>query len=136
MASLDLEVVRHALSTAREHAFAEVEISVEGASFRARFESGQPRRPSPSRAAADTPSSGATASETRSIKSPLVGFFHFGPVALEVGREIHAGDVVGIVNALGIANDLESTVSGEVVEVLVDDGQPVEFGQVVARVKG
>ena len=136
MASLDLELVRHALKTAQDHAFGEVELGIEGASFHARFELGRPRRPLPSAAPGESGGALPAEIETQAIKSTLVGFFHWGDVKLEVGAKVQRGDIVGVINALGIANDLESPVTGEVVEVLVNDDQPVEFGQVLAKVKG
>jgi len=135
MASLDLDLVRHALKTAQDHAFGEVELASDGASFRARFEAGLPRRTVSGAVAGESALVLAVEDETQPIKSTLVGFFHWGDVKLELGAKVRRGDVVGVINALGIASDLESPVSGEVVEVFVDDDQPVEFGEVLAKVK-
>ena len=52
-----------------------------------------------------------------------------------MGRTVKKGEVVAIVAALGIANEIESKVSGDVVEVLVDTNQAVEFGQLLAKVR-
>lgn len=135
MANLDPEIVRHALQTARDHGFAEVELSVEGASFSARLEPGSKKKLKnvESEAKGSPP---AVAAEFKAVKAPIVGFYRLGPVTLEKGKTIKKGDIVAVINALGIANDVESLVSGEISEVLVEDGQSVEFGQLLAKVKG
>jgi|SRR5579862_5025474 len=135
MASFDLDLVRHALETAQDHGFSEVELGVDGASFRAKFEPGHLRGPISATTTIEAKLTGLEI-EAKAIKSTLVGFFHSGPVQLRVGDKVAKGDVVGVINALGIANDLESPVSGEIIEVLVNEDQPVEFGQVLAKVKG
>jgi biotin carboxyl carrier protein len=74
------------------------------------------------------------ANEPKFIKSPLVGYFR-GSGALELGGRVEKGSVVGVIEALGLPNELQSQVAGVVTEVLVDDGQPVEYGQAIARVE-
>ena len=69
------------------------------------------------------------------IKANQVGYYRPAGKPLEVGLTVSKGDVVAVISALGLANDLESPVEGEVVEVLVADGEPVQFGQVLAQVK-
>lgn len=69
-----------------------------------------------------------------SVKSPMVGTFYKSPAPGEpafitVGKEVKKGDVVCIVEAMKMMNQIESPVSGVVKEILVDDGQPVEFDQ-------
>ena len=73
--------------------------------------------------------------EYQVIASTLVGYYQEAKQPLRVGTAVHAGEVVAIVTALGIANDVESKVSGEIVEVLVEPNQPVEYGQALAKVK-
>lgn len=133
MASIDLNVVRHALKTAQDHGFSEVELTAEGATFKARL---QPSARKQVRSTATTPAAIAGSdSEFKLIRSPIVGFYRLGVVVLRPGATVHEGDVVAVVNALGIANDVESPVAGEIAEVLVEDGQAVEFGQVLAKVR-
>lgn len=74
------------------------------------------------------------------IKSPMVGTFYRAPAPdeppfTEVGARIRVGDTVCIIEAMKLMNELEAEVSGEVVEILVDNAQPIEFGQVLMRVK-
>jgi acetyl-CoA carboxylase biotin carboxyl carrier protein len=65
----------------------------------------------------------------------VVGYFKLGSPALAIGQKVEQGQHVASITALGLANDLESAVGGEVVEVLIRDGDPVEYGQVLARVR-
>lgn len=74
------------------------------------------------------------------IKSPMVGTFYRAPAPGEadfvaVGDKIKAGQTVCIIEAMKLMNELESEVTGDVVEILVDNGQPVEFDQPLMRVK-
>lgn len=134
MPTLDSDLVRHALKTAQEHGFAEVEIGVEGGLFRARLDPAPKKKVA--RVDAIAPKLNVEGEmEYATIKSPIVGYYRVGPLALGVGKNVSKGDIVAVVNALGIANDVESQVSGEIIEVMVQDGQAVEFGQVLAKVK-
>jgi acetyl-CoA carboxylase biotin carboxyl carrier protein len=72
--------------------------------------------------------------ELHLIKSPIVGTFYASPspdaeVFVKVGDVIQSGQVVCIVEAMKLMNEIEADVSGEVVRVLVENGQPVEYGQ-------
>jgi acetyl-CoA carboxylase biotin carboxyl carrier protein len=73
------------------------------------------------------------------IKSPMVGTFYLAPAPdappyVDVGSRIKKGDTLCIIEAMKLMNELESEVNGTVVEVLVDNGEPVEYGQVLFRV--
>ena len=132
MSNLDLELVRHALSVARKHGFAEVELGVGEESFSAKLDPAPPKSKTKKSAAIEAAS---TESELQNVVATLVGYYREAKQPLQVGATINKGDVVAVISALGIANDVESKVSGEVVEVLVEPNQPVEYGQVLARVK-
>lgn len=74
------------------------------------------------------------------LTSPMVGTFYSAPAPdakpfVEVGQTITQGDVVCIVEAMKLMNEIESEVSGKVVEICVKDGQPVEFGQVLMYIE-
>lgn len=127
---MDVDLVRHALSVARDRGFAEVELTGRAGAFSARLD------PLASEKTAAKPS-GAQATvepQTAEIRSTLVGYYRPVKEPLETGRAVYRGEVVAIVVALGIENDVESKVAGTVVEVLVMPNQPVEFGQVLAKV--
>ncbi|WP_133645555.1 acetyl-CoA carboxylase [Paraburkholderia flava] len=75
------------------------------------------------------------------IVSPLPGTFYrrASPDAapyVEVGASVENGAVVGLVEVMKQFNDVETTVSGTVTEILVDDGEPVDAGQVLLRIEG
>jgi len=74
------------------------------------------------------------------LTSPMVGTFYKAPSPdakpfVEVGQTIKEGDVVCIVEAMKLMNEIEAEVSGKIVEICVSDGQPVEFGQVLMYVE-
>ncbi|MFI1770691.1 acetyl-CoA carboxylase biotin carboxyl carrier protein [Thalassobellus citreus] len=68
------------------------------------------------------------------IKSPIIGTFYRKPAPdkplfVEVGQTIAEGDVLCVIEAMKLFNEIESEVSGKIVKVLVDDSSPVEFDQ-------
>ena len=68
------------------------------------------------------------------IKSPIIGTFYRRPspdkpIFAEVGQDINEGDVLCIIEAMKLFNEIESEVSGKIVKILVDDASPVEFDQ-------
>ena len=90
--------------------------------------------------ASPPPAATSTRSDLLEITAPMVGTFYRAPAPgepsfVEVGTRINIGQAVCILEAMKLMNELESEVGGEVVEILVDNGTPVEFGQVLMRVK-
>ncbi|XXF76622.1 acetyl-CoA carboxylase biotin carboxyl carrier protein [Myxococcaceae bacterium GXIMD 01537] len=74
------------------------------------------------------------------ITSPFVGTFYRTPAPdqppfVDVGSVVRKGQVLCIVEAMKLMNEIEAEVSGKVAEILVDNGQPVEFGQALFRVE-
>ena len=68
------------------------------------------------------------------VKSPIIGTFYRKPSPdksnfVEVGTEISVGDIVCVIEAMKLFNEIESEVSGKIVKVLVDDSSPVEYDQ-------
>lgn len=68
------------------------------------------------------------------VKSPIIGTFYRKPspdkpAFAEVGTSIKTGDVVCVIEAMKLFNEIESEISGKIVKVLVDDASPVEFDQ-------
>jgi len=81
----------------------------------------------------------AAAVVLKEIKSPMVGTFYKSPEPgadpyVKVGARITPGQTVCIIEAMKIMNEIEAEIAGVVREILVDDAQPVEFGQVLFRV--
>lgn len=86
------------------------------------------------------PAAAAARGELLEITAPMVGTFYRAPAPgepnfIEVGQRISIGQTVCILEAMKLMNELETEHSGEIVEILVDNGTPVEFGQVLIRVK-
>jgi oxaloacetate decarboxylase alpha subunit/acetyl-CoA carboxylase biotin carboxyl carrier protein len=76
---------------------------------------------------------------TRNVVAPLVGTFHVwakprGGALVAVGDKVKVGQLVGTIQSLNVLNDVETSVAGRVVELLVQDGQPVEYGQVLMTI--
>ena len=74
------------------------------------------------------------------ITSPMVGTFYRSPAPeeaafVDLGDRIQTGQTVCIIEAMKLMNELEAEVSGEMVEMLVENSQPVEFGQPLMRVR-
>lgn len=74
------------------------------------------------------------------ITSPMVGTFYAAPSPeaepfVEVGKTISAGDVVCIVEAMKLMNEIKSEVSGKISQICVKNGDPIEFGQVLMYVE-
>lgn len=102
----------------------------------------------PASSAAAAPSSAeatkaASASEDEGllyVKSPIVGTFYRAPSPTaepftKVGTKVHQGMTLCIVEAMKLMNEIQSDVDGEVVKILVENGQGVEFGQKLFAVK-
>lgn len=89
----------------------------------------------PAPAAAAEPAAAPVAAEdTRTINSPMVGTFYRAPSPgakpfADVGQKVKAGDTVCIIEAMKLLNEIETEYDGVIKEILVENGQPVEFGQ-------
>jgi acetyl-CoA carboxylase biotin carboxyl carrier protein len=91
-------------------------------------------------AAAPSPLPPSSRSDLQALTAPMVGTFYGSPAPgepafVEVGSRIQAGQPVCILEAMKLMNELEADISGEVVEILVENGTPVEFGQVLMRIR-
>jgi len=101
---------------------------------------GQSTSPAPSHLEAPSETTSAAgpaakpAEELHFVKSPIVGTFYAAPSPgaapfLRIGDQIQAGQVVCIIEAMKLMNEIEADIAGEVVRALVENGQPVEYGQ-------
>ncbi len=113
----------------------------------------QPSNPAPSAASSSNPAPRAAESEAAGnaegsvpdsnlvdITSPMVGTFYRSPspdadAFTEKGERISKGDVLCIIEAMKLMNELEAEVEGTVREVCVENGEPVEYGQVLFRIQ-
>lgn len=85
-------------------------------------------------AGSDAPAEDDKESKFITIKSPIIGTFYRKPspdkdVFVEVGKTINPGDVLCVIEAMKLFNEIESEVSGKIVKILADDSSPVEFDQ-------
>ncbi|HNZ38317.1 MAG TPA: acetyl-CoA carboxylase biotin carboxyl carrier protein [Candidatus Latescibacteria bacterium] len=74
------------------------------------------------------------------IKAPMVGTFYRAPAPeaapyIETGAHVAKGQIIGIIEAMKLMNEIPADVAGTVVEIAVENAEPVEFGQVLVRVK-
>ena len=85
---------------------------------------------------AAAPAAAATSDDSKyiTVKSPIIGTFYRRPspdkpLFAEVGQSIAEGDVLCVIEAMKLFNEIESEISGKIVKILVDDASPVEFDQ-------
>ena len=93
-----------------------------------------------SAATATTPTSGADEAGFTYVKSPMVGTFYRSPspetpVFVDANAKVEEKTVVCIIEAMKIMNEIQAETKGTVVEILVENGQPVEYGQRLFKIK-
>jgi acetyl-CoA carboxylase biotin carboxyl carrier protein len=151
---MDIDQLKQILSLVHEHELAELEIEQHGLRLRIRTGApaiatagpAQPATPAPAAAVAvpaspPPPPVPATPSETPEedvelaiVKSPIVGTFYRSPEPgapsfVEVGSLVKKGQVLCIIEAMKLMNEIDSEYDGEVVNVYVENGQPVQYGE-------
>jgi len=149
---LDLDQLKQLLELVREHELSEFEIEHDGLRVKIRKDSsGTPVVTFPAAANA-APSAPATASsgpspamgegaaasdaeiELAVVKSPIVGTFYRSPEPgtasfVEIGSTVRKGQVLCIIEAMKLMNEIDSEYDGEVVNIYVENGQPVQYGE-------
>ncbi|MDH7942655.1 acetyl-CoA carboxylase biotin carboxyl carrier protein [Pseudohongiella sp. SYSU M77423] len=97
--------------------------------------------PAPAPAAADTDAGGKESQKIRGnvVKSPMVGTFYRAPSPssppfVEVGQHVKVGDVICIIEAMKMMNQIEADHAGVVEAILAQDGEPVEFDQALVTI--
>ena len=88
---------------------------------------------------ANTQQQSSQDSKSYEVKAPMVGTYYASPSPgadpfIKVGSKVNSGDVLCIIEAMKIMNELPSEVSGTVSEILVKDNQTVEYGQVLMKI--
>ena len=137
---MQIEEIRTIVKMMKEYGLTEFSIEADGCNIRMSRAPGMtvaavPAAPVQAAAApAPAPAAPAPAAKLESIDSPLVGTFYraASPEAkpfVEVGDKVTADTVVGIIEAMKVMNEVKAEKSGVVKEVLVDNGDPVEYGQ-------
>ncbi len=89
---------------------------------------------------ASAPAAAAVADSGHTVTSPIVGTFYRAPspdadAFVQVGQHVNAGDTLCIVEAMKLMNEIESDVTGTILKILVENGQPVEYNQPIFLVK-
>jgi len=154
----DIEDLKQLIEFLKEHQVAEFEVDRDGLKVRLKFR--QPEgsstgvgdlarlvaaaRPTgPAVAAPATPSAEPAADPDAGlhmVKSPIVGTYYGSPSPgaapfVAPGEHVEKGQVICIVEAMKLMNEIESDVAGEIVKCLVSNGQPIEFGQPLFSVR-
>ena len=91
-------------------------------------------RPAIAQSAGPAPAAEPAAQEGHVVKAPMVGTFYRSPSPdakpfVEVGQAVKEGDTICIIEAMKLMNEIEADASGSVKAILVENGQPVEYGQ-------
>lgn len=143
---MDLEKVEALLKLMQEYGVAELGYEDEAGSVELRLQGAAPPAAAPLLAPGFSPEPAAISaapaldSDTITIDSPMVGTFYRsskpGAKAFaDVGDTVTPGKVLCILEAMKLMNELESDVSGTIIEILVENAQPVQFGQALFRVR-
>lgn len=109
-------------------------IAAPAAAVAAPLQQAPPPAPSPAAEPAAAPSPAEASARGHSVKSPMVGTFYraANPESanfVEPGSKVKVGDTLCIIEAMKLLNEIEADQAGTVTAVLVENGQPVEFGQ-------
>jgi acetyl-CoA carboxylase biotin carboxyl carrier protein len=127
---MEIEVEKEGLKVRlKKSAKEQVERYMETSPHRAAEHTTQPSREAGQKGAAPGGSAGRT-----EIKSPMVGTFYSAPAPdaspfVDIGAEVEPGQVVCIIEAMKLMNELKSEIKGKITDILVENGEPVEFGQ-------
>ena len=139
-AGVDQELIRQLAALLTETDLSEIEIETDGLKLRVARQVAQAvtHIAAPAAAAAHAPAAAPAAAEAAShpgaVNSPMVGTAYLAPepgaaVFAQVGQQISEGQTVLIIEAMKTMNHIPAPRSGKLTAVLVDDGQPVEFGE-------
>ncbi|MCM8798636.1 MAG: acetyl-CoA carboxylase biotin carboxyl carrier protein [Candidatus Omnitrophica bacterium] len=143
---MEIKEIKELIALMETHNLVEIEIEKEGKKIRLRKEpsvTGKqevPReilpRVSSGESTATAPQSAVTSgqSHTVQIKSPMIGTFYRAPHPeappfVEIGEVVEPGKVLCIIEAMKLMNEIKAEIKGKIIEVLVNNGDPVEFGQ-------
>ncbi len=142
---MNLKEIKEMISLMNDNELVELEVELDGTKIKIKksfTEGAVPLlRPIPeyrvetqSSSAKPTDPAAANGKKTLEIKSPMVGTFYRtpspeAPPFVDVGQVVEVGQVVCIVEAMKLMNEIKSEIRGKVVEVTVENAEPVEFGQ-------
>jgi oxaloacetate decarboxylase (Na+ extruding) subunit alpha len=142
---MNIKEIKEMLNLMNENSLVELEIEKDGTRIRLKKASSGAENysgpiviereksvPAASKESAEGPAK--KVSNTIEIKAPMVGTFFRAPSPeappyVEVGQIVESGQVICIIEAMKLMNEIKSEVKGKLVEILVDNAEPVEFGQ-------
>ena len=153
---MDLDILKQILNLVREHELSELEVEQDGLRLKIRKDSAvvamplpapqmaarPPEVPLPAAAASTLPPPAQAVGledadaeiELAVVKSPIVGTFYRSPepgapAFVDVGTAVKKGQVLCIIEAMKLMNEIDSEYDGEIVNVYVESGQPVQYGE-------
>jgi acetyl-CoA carboxylase biotin carboxyl carrier protein len=157
---MDVEQLKLSLNLVREHELSELEIEHEGLRLKVRRDSAGASPPAASHGAAgpmlvsggsvtdagaltrpsEVSEVGGDEVELAVVKSPIVGTFYRStepgaPPFVEIGSIVGKGQVLCIIEAMKLMNEIDSEYEGEVVNIYVENGQPVQYGERLFAIK-
>jgi acetyl-CoA carboxylase biotin carboxyl carrier protein len=146
---LELKDIKAVIDLMRKNDLSVFEMEKDG--FRLKLQKGSGELPAYSAAAPVQPAPAATASPAaaaapekgaalKDVVSPMVGTFYRAsspdsPAFVEVGKEVSDETVVCIIEAMKVMNEIKAETKGVIAEIVAENGKPVQFGQVLFRVK-
>ena len=145
---MNLKEIKEIIVLMNENGLAEIEVEREGSKIKIKKSLSPSESPArsaeyhierqniPPAAAPAAPTPQTNSKPTKEIVSPMVGTFYRAPSPeappfVEVGQIIEVGQVVCIIEAMKLMNEIKSEIRGKLTEVVVDNAEPVEFGQVL-----
>lgn len=149
---MNLKEIKEIINLMNENELAEIEVEREGSKLKIKRSAlgitasidGKPIDPhvvsQPAPVAAEPVSAQSSSSSTKEINSPMVGTFYRSPSPetppfAELGQIVEVGQVVCIVEAMKLMNEIKSEIKGKITEVLIENAEPVEFGQTLFLVE-
>jgi len=151
---LDLKAIKQVVELMKRSELSEFEIEEEGFKLRLCRKNGDTQivhaaplaaapAPAPAAAPVGAPAAAAAPVEEKGIsvvKSPMVGTFYTSsspesPAFATVGTKVGADSIVCIIEAMKVMNEIQSEISGTITEVLIENGEAVEYGQPLFKVK-
>ena len=148
---MTIKELKEMINLMQEHGLIELEIEKNG--FKVRLKKGSSGTivqetfappPKAMREEVSSPSFEAQLSSAEAgvtlVRSPMVGTFYASPAPdaepyVNRGKDVNVGDVLCIVEAMKLMNEIKSEISGKVIDILVENGQPVEFDQPLFKIQ-
>ena len=152
---MNIKEIKELLELMAEHNVGEIEIEKDNAKIKLRklpngqvMMQGAPQMMAPMQTVMHAQASAAPAAATQSVaeegvtivRSPMVGTFYAAPAPdqpayVSIGKVVKDGDVLCIIEAMKLMNEIKSELAGTVIEILVQNGQTVEYDQPILKLK-